>query len=107
MFLLHQLVKAYAGGMTMGREMIVRRGAAPKFLVWAMQDTKSAALQRVQIIKGWIAAGNSQEKVYDVACSDGLRVDPSNHRWPANGARLNLADCSITAAVGDAEIKIL
>lgn len=99
--------RAYAGGVTMGGDLMARRGSAPKFLVWAMRDPASAALQRVQIIKGWIADGNPEEKVYDVACSDGLRVDPSSHRCPDNGARVNLADCSITADVGDAEIKTL
>jgi hypothetical protein len=99
--------RAYAGGVTMGGDLMARRGSAPKFLVWAMRDPASAALQRVQIIKGWIADGNPEEKVYDVACSDGLRVDPSSHRCPDNGARVNLADCSITADVGDAETRIL
>jgi hypothetical protein len=45
--------------------------------------------------------------VYDVACSDGLAVDPTTNRCPDNGARVNLEDCSITAGVGDAEMKAL
>ncbi|MCP4749964.1 MAG: DUF3604 domain-containing protein, partial [Proteobacteria bacterium] len=99
------VAKAYADGVSMGGDLMARRGAAPKFLVWAVRDPKSAALQRVQIIKGWIANGEPQEKVYDVACSGGLKVDPSSHRCPDNGARVNLADCSITAEAGDAELK--
>jgi hypothetical protein len=102
----HDMVaKAYADGVSMGSDLTARGGAAPKFLVWAVRDPKSAALQRVQIIKGWIADGEPKEKVYDVACSDGLKVDPSTHRCPDNGARVNLADCSITAEAGDAELK--
>ena len=99
------VVKAYTDGVSMGGNLLARGDAAPKFLVWAVRDPKSAALQRVQIIKGWIADGEPQERVYDVACSDGLRVDPSTHRCPDNGARVNLADCSITTEVGDAELK--
>ncbi|MCP4755442.1 MAG: DUF3604 domain-containing protein, partial [Proteobacteria bacterium] len=98
---------AYAGGVTMGSDLLARRGATPKFLVWAVRDPRSAALQRVQIVKGWIAQGTPREKVYDVACSDGLQVDPSRHRCPDNGAKVNLADCSTTAGVGDAELKTL
>jgi len=101
------VAKAYADGVSMGGDLIARRGAAPKFLVWAVRDPHSAALQRVQIIKGWIADGEPQEKVYDVACSDGLQVDTTTHRCPDNGARVNLADCSLTAAAGDAELKTL
>ena len=36
-----------------------------------------APLQRVQVIKGWEDGGTSHEKVFDVACSDGLAVDPA------------------------------
>jgi len=42
-----------------------------------------------------------------VACSDGLVPDPASGRCPDNGARVNLADCSITAGVGAAELKAL
>ena len=32
-----------------------------------------------------------QEKVFDVACSDGLAVDPKSHRCPDNGTRVDAA----------------
>ena len=50
----------------------------PTFLTWAVADPNTAQLQRVQIIKGWLEDGEHQEQVYDVACSDGLSVDPSD-----------------------------
>ena len=90
------VAEAYADGVTMGSDLLTREGATPKFLAWAMRDARSAALQRLQIIKGWIADGTPREKVYDVACSDGLAVDPKTHRCPDNGAEVNLTDCSIT-----------
>jgi hypothetical protein len=99
------VAKAYADGVSMGGDLTARRGAAPTFLAWAVRDPRSAALQRVQIVKGWIADGKPREKVYDVACSGGLKVDPATHRCPDNGAQVNLTDCSITAGVGDAEMK--
>jgi hypothetical protein len=101
------VAKAYADGVTMGSDLPSREGATPTFLVWATRDPLSAALQRVQIIKGWIEDGQPREKVYDVACSDGLEVDPATHRCPDNGAEVNLDDCSITADVGDAQLKAL
>jgi hypothetical protein len=64
-------------------------------------------LQRVQVVKGWLANGESKEAVFDVACSDGLKVDPKTHRCPDNGARVNIADCSVTAGKGAAELKTL
>lgn len=98
---------AYANGVPMGSDLLAREGKAPKFLVWVTRDPRSAALQRVQIIKGWMDEGTPREKVYDIACSDNLEVDPTNNRCPDNGAKVNLADCSITADVGDAELKVL
>ena len=79
----------------------------PTFLAWAMADPNTAQLQRVQIIKGWLENGEHQEQVYDVACSDGLSVDPQTHRCPDNGAQVNLEDCSRTANVGAGELKTL
>jgi hypothetical protein len=101
------VAKAYASGVHMGGDLLAREGATPKFLVWVMRDPQSAPLQRVQIIKGWVAEGEPYEEVYDIACSDGLVVDPITQRCPDNGARVNLEDCSITADVGDAELKAL
>jgi len=101
------VARAYADGVSMGGDLMAHRSAAPKFLAWAVRDPRSAALQRVQIIKGWVADGTPREEVYDVACSDGLKVDPATHRCPDNGARVNLADCSITAGAGDNELKTL
>ena len=43
----------YRKGVPMGGDLHESNGQAPKFLVWAMRDPRSAALQRVQIIKGW------------------------------------------------------
>ena len=64
-------------------------------------------LQRLQIIKGWHADGRTHEQVYDVACSDGLDVDPATHRCPDNGAEVDTEDCSITEGVGAAELRSL
>lgn len=45
-------------------------GQAPRFLVAVQKDAAGANLDRVQIVKGWLdSAGESHEKVYDVAWS--------------------------------------
>ena len=98
---------AYAKGVTMGADLFGNNGQAPQFLVWAQRDKLGAPLQRVQIIKGWVenASGTPKEQVYDVACSDGLLVDPITNRCPDNGARVNINDCSISSDVGAVELK--
>ena len=78
---------------------------APSFLIWAARDPNEGWLQRMQIIKGWVEEGQAREQVYDVACSDGLAPDPTTHRCPGNGARVNLADCSITRDNAPADLR--
>ncbi len=95
---------AYAGGVPMGADLMRDGDQAPAFYVWASRDPDTYNLQRLQIIKGWVEDGEAKEKVMDVACSDGLKVDPQTHRCPDNGATVNLSDCSVTADVGDAEL---
>jgi hypothetical protein len=103
--------KAYAGGVPMGGDLTAVAGATPKgqaptFVVHAIRDPNSAPLQRIQIIKGWTAGGKGEmyEKVYDVACSDGGKVDPKTHRCPDNGATVDLKTCEISKDKGDAAL---
>ena len=98
---------AYQNGVTMGATLQADAARQPTFLTWAAADPNTAKLQRVQIIKGWLENGEHQEQVFDVACSDGLSVDPQTHRCPDNGAQVNLDDCSRTANVGASELKTL
>ena len=68
----------------MGGTLNTESNKNPTFLVWAIADPMGAPLQRTQIIKGWLEDGEHKEKVYDVACSNGLSVDPSTNRCPDN-----------------------
>jgi hypothetical protein len=77
-------------------------------LLWALADPEGAPLQRIQIVKGWVdSEGETFEGVYDVACSGGAPVDPETHRCPDNGARVDLADCSISRDVGAGQLRAL
>lgn len=96
--------KAYESGVPMGADLAIDGSRVPRFLVVAARDAHSAPLQRIQIVKGWVANGEAHDAIYDVACSDGLEPDPRTHRCPDNGAAVDLADCSISADVGAAEL---
>jgi hypothetical protein len=96
---------AYANGVPMGGDLVGKADGAPDFVVAAMRDTKSAPLQRVQIVKGWVdAKGKTSEKVFDIACSDGGKVDPKTQRCPDNGATIDTKTCAIPQDKGDAEL---
>ncbi|NQX90270.1 MAG: DUF3604 domain-containing protein [Halioglobus sp.] len=100
------IAEAYANGVPMGADLEAG-DESPVFLVWASGDPLGTPLQRLQVIKGYARDGETFETVYDVACSDGLAPDPNTHRCPDNGAKVNLADCSITSEVGAAELRAL
>jgi len=99
--------KAYAGGVSMGSNLLPSGDQAPRFLVWAMRDPASAPLQRLQIVKGWVLDGKPQEQVYDAACGSGAAPDPVTHRCPDNGASVNLADCSASPGAAADELLTL
>ena len=97
---------AYANGVPMGANLAASSESAPQFVIWAQADANSAPLQRLQIIKGWIdAAGETHEDVIDVACADGVAVNPETNRCPDNGATVNLSDCTYRARTGSAELS--
>ncbi|MDG2325194.1 MAG: DUF3604 domain-containing protein [Halioglobus sp.] len=99
-----------ANGVPMGGVLRpdVAEHTSPGFFVWATRDTMDAPLQRVQMIKGWIdAQGQTQEKVVDIACADGLTVDPTTGRCPDNGASVDLNTCSFSLGSGADELKTL
>lgn len=103
----HDMVAmGYKNGVPMGGDLTASE-TAPKFLVWAARDPRSAPLQRVQMLKVWHADGKAQEKLYDIACSDGGIPDATTNRCPDNGASVNLDDCSASTGSGSPELKTL
>jgi hypothetical protein len=78
---------------------------APTFAVWAMKDPDSGNLDRVQIIKGWYENGYPQEKIYDVAISDGRMADPKTGKVPPVGNTVNVKQASYSNSIGDNQLS--
>ena len=100
--------EGYRSGVPMGGDLPAASGGAdaPRFVVWATRDANSAALQKLQIVKGWDDPdGGTGEQVYDVACDSGEPPDPETRRCADNDAQVNLADCSTTGGGGAAELS--
>jgi hypothetical protein len=95
---------AYRDGVPMGADMTPKQGAAPTFIVWATKDPDDANLDRIQIIKGWVKDGKNFEHVYDVAWSDGRKVDKSG-KVPAIKSTVDIKNASYTNTVGAVELK--
>jgi hypothetical protein len=101
------IARAYDGAVPMGADLPGSGDEAPTFLLWAAKDADGAALQRLQIVKGWIEDGEAREAVIDVACSDGGEVDVATRRCPDNRARVDLTTCGVSLDKGASELMTL
>ena len=88
----------------MGQDLPKKASKAPTFAVWALKDPDSGNLDRVQIIKGWYKDGHPWEKVYDVAWSDGRKVDANTGKLPAVGNTVDIKNASYTNSIGDTQL---
>ncbi|MGF1560664.1 MAG: DUF3604 domain-containing protein [Geminicoccaceae bacterium] len=96
----------YDKGVPMGADLpAAPDGAtAPSFLVAALRDPIGGNLDRIQIIKGWVnAAGESEEKVYDVAWA-GERQPDADGTLPPVGNTVDVANASWTNSIGAPEL---
>jgi hypothetical protein len=83
--------RGYAGGVPMGGALPFAPAprddaSAPRLAIWALRDpgdagVPSTALQRIQIVKGWVEDGAGRERVYEAAGN------------PENGATVDLDSC--------------
>ncbi len=98
---------AYKGGVPMGADLAPNPTgkAVPKFAVWAVKSSQSANLDRIQIIKLWTDGVMDYEKIYDVALSDGRKVDPETGKAPPVGNTVDLKTAKYTNDIGDAELQ--
>ncbi len=96
----------YEKGVPMGGDLrSAPAGKAPTFLVVAMKDAFSGNLDRVQIIKGWMKAdGTTDERVYDVAVSDGRRIGSNGRCTEAVGNTVDVANATWTNTIGAPEL---
>ena len=96
--------KGYRNGVPMGGELRkAPKGKAPAFMVRALRDPDGANLDRVQIIKGWLdEKGKTQERIYDVAVSDGREISADGRARDPVGTTVNIEKAIFTNTIGDA-----
>ncbi|MEJ2472218.1 MAG: DUF3604 domain-containing protein [Desulfuromonadales bacterium] len=70
----------YLHGVPMGGDLRkAPKGKSPAFMVRVLRDVDGANLDRVQVVKGWLnAKGETQEQIYDIACSDDRPINDKN-----------------------------
>jgi len=99
-------VVGYQKGVPMGGDLSdAPRGKSPTFLVAALKDPIGANLDRIQIIKGWLDKnGKPQERIYDVAVSDGRQIDADGRCRTPVGNTVSLADATWSNSIGATEM---
>jgi hypothetical protein len=93
---------AYAKGVPMGGDLPARPAGqrAPRFIVWALKDPAAANLDRVQIVKLWLDRGQYRERIFDVALSNGRKVEPASGHAPPVGNTVDLKTGAYTNSIG-------
>ena len=96
----------YGKGVPMGGDLhSAPSGKSPTFLVAALKDGFGANLDRIQIVKGWLdGRGDLQERVYDVAVSDGRSIGSDGRCRTPVGNTVDLATPTWTNTIGDPEL---
>jgi len=95
--------EGYARGVPMGGDMSTApEGKSPAFMIRALRDPDGANLDRVQVIKGWLdEKGQTHERIYDVAVSDGREIGEDGRCRTPVGNTVDVIDASYTNTIGD------
>lgn len=93
----------YQGGVPMGGDLTqAPEDKTPRLMIRALRDPDGANLDRVQVVKGWMATdGALEEAVYDVVCG-GDRVVENDRCVGEVGNTVDIPSASYTNDIGDA-----
>lgn len=97
----------YRRGVPMGGDLSAApENGAPRILVHALRDPDGANLDRVQVIKGWLDAnGESHERIYDVAVSDGRSIDEDGRCREPVGSTVDVPNATYSNTIGAAALS--
>jgi hypothetical protein len=99
--------QGYRRGVPMGGDLWeAPAGTAPSFMIRALRDPDGANLDRLQVIKGWLDdAGETHERIYDVAVSDGRIVGADGRCKTPVGNTVDIPTATYTNTIGDAVLS--
>jgi hypothetical protein len=94
--------EGYRRGVPMGGDLrAALAGKSPTFLIRAMRDPDGANLDRIQVVKGWLdAKGETHERIYDVAVSDGRRIDADGRCRVPVGSTVDVPAATYANTIG-------
>ncbi|MEQ1890113.1 MAG: DUF3604 domain-containing protein [Alphaproteobacteria bacterium] len=94
--------QGYKRGVPMGGDLAnAPAGQSPVLMIRALRDPDGANLDRIQVIKGWLDAdGNTRERIYDVAVSDGRTIDADGRCKTPVGSTVDVANATWSTSIG-------
>lgn len=101
--------QGYARGVPMGGDLSAApKGKVPTFMIKAAKDSVGANLDRIQVVKGWVdAEGQTQERIFDVAVSDGRTINAQGRCETPVGNTVDLSQPSYQNSIGAAGLDIV
>jgi hypothetical protein len=99
------LQQVYDGGVPMGGDLPAANGKAPVLVIQAIKEADGANLDRIQVIKGWSKDGETHEKIYDLVCSNGRKINDKNHCDKPVGNTVNAKEATYTNAIGEPQLS--
>jgi hypothetical protein len=96
----------YSKGVPMGGDLSeAPEGQSPTFLVAALKDPIGANLDRIQVVKGWVdSKGKLQERVYDIAVSDGREINAEGRCTTPVGNTVDVTNATWSNTIGATEM---
>jgi hypothetical protein len=97
----------YEKGVPMGGDLTAMPEGkkSPTFMVYALRDPVGANLDRIQIIKSWLDEdGKTEERIYDVAVSDGRKIDSEGRCKTPVGNTVDIEAANWTNTIGASEL---
>ncbi len=100
------IAQGYRRGIPMGGELTrAPRGGTPRFMIRALRDADGANLDRIQVIKGWLdESGETHERIFDVAVSDGRVIGADGRCREAVGSTVNIEHATYANTIGDVQL---
>jgi hypothetical protein len=98
---------AYAQGVPMGGDLPAKPAnlRAPTFIAYGVKDPNGANLDRLQVIKIWLQDGKHVDRVYNVALSNGRKVDLATGNAPRVGDTVDLKTATYKNSIGAIELN--
>jgi len=92
----------YQRGVPMGADLrSAPKGGVPRFVIRALRDVDGANLDRIQVIKGWLdGKGQTRERVFDVAVSDGRQIGADGRCRTPVGNTVDVKNATYANSIG-------